>query len=153
MKNLIILSLLLFGLTFIASGQKDAPEAVKKAFTQKYAAANSVKWDSESANEWEAEFTINGKEMSASYDNAGKWLETETEIAAKDLPAAVSSTLTKQFAGYKPGEISIIESPTMKGYEIALKKGETACEVVIDANGKVLKNTPGPEKGERAEKK
>lgn len=153
MKNLIILSGLLFGLAFAANAQKAAPEAVKKAFAQKYTSAKSVKWDSESANEWEAEFTLNGKEMSASYDNAGKWLETETEIAAKDLPAAVSAATAKQFPGYKPGEMSIIDSPTVKGYEIALKKGETAYEVVIDANGKVLKSTPVHVKGEKSEKK
>jgi hypothetical protein len=153
MKNLIILSVLLFGFTFIASGQKDAPEAVKKVFAQKYADAKSIKWVNESANEWEAEFTLNGKEMSAAYDNTGKWLETETEMAAKDLPAAVTATLNKEFAGYKPGESSVVENPDMKGFEIALKKGETALEVVIDANGKVLKNTTVTKKVEKEEKK
>ena len=153
MKNLIMLSVLLFGFTFIASGQKDAPEVVKKVFAQKYAAAKSVKWVNESANEWEAEFTLNGKEMSAAYDNTGKWLETETEVAIKDLPAAVTTTLSKDFAGYKTGETSAVENPEMKGFEIALKKGETALEVVIDANGKVLKNTAVSKKVEKEEKK
>lgn len=142
MKNLIILVVLLFTFTLVSNGQKVAPETVKKAFAQKYAAAKSVKWDSESANEWEAEFTLNGKEMSASYDNAGKWLESETEVSSKELPAAVSATLKKQFAGYKTGEMSIFESPEMKGFEIALTKDKSALEVLIDASGKVLKNTP-----------
>jgi hypothetical protein len=149
MKNLIILATLLLGLTFIASGQKVAPESVKKVFGQKYAAAKSVKWSSESANEWEAEFTLNGKEMSAAFDNSGKWLETETEISSKELPASVSATLAKEFEGYKAGEMSIVESPELKGFEIALKKGEKALEVVIDANGKVLKNTPVNKKVEK----
>jgi hypothetical protein len=139
MKNLIILVVFIFGFTFIANGQKAAPEPVKKAFAQKYAAAKSVKWDSESANEWEAEFTMNGKEMTASYNNSGKWLETETEVTAKELPAAVTATLAKDFAGYKTGEMSILESPGLKGYEIALTKDKSASEVVIDASGKVLK--------------
>ena len=142
MKNVILLSIFCFGITLTVSGQKEAPEAVKKDFGQKFAQAKSVKWDKESNNEWEAEFTMNGKEMSASYDNNGKWLETETEITSKDLPATVTGTLNKEFAGYKTGETSIFESPTLKGYEISLKKDKSAIEVIIDASGKVLKNTP-----------
>jgi uncharacterized membrane protein YkoI len=149
MKNLIILAIFFLGLSFTACAQKSAPEAVTKAFTQKFAAAKSVKWANESANEWEAEFTMNGKDMSSSFDLAGKWLETETEISSKALPAAVTATLAKEFAGYKTGEISIIENPEMKGFEIALKKDKTAVEVVIDANGKALKNTPVTKKGDK----
>ena len=145
--------ILTFGLTLSASGQKEAPEAVKKAFTQKYAAAKSVKWDKESANEWEAEFKLNGKEMTAAYDNSGKWLETETEISEKELPAAVIATLNKEFSGYKKGEIAIVENPDMKGFEIGLKNGTSAMEIVIDDNGKVLKNTPVKKSDEKSEKK
>ena len=60
--------------------------------------------------------------MSASYDNKGTWLESETEITAKDLPSTVTNTLAKEFEGYKTGEISAIENPRMKGFELALKK-------------------------------
>jgi uncharacterized membrane protein YkoI len=149
MKNLIILSIFLLGISTTACAQKTAPEAVTKAFNQKFAEAKSVKWDNEPANEWEAEFMMDGKEMTSSFDVAGKWLETETEISSKDLPAEVTATLAKEFAGYKTGEISIIENPEMKGFEIALKKDKSAVEVVIDANGKVLKNTPVTKKGDK----
>lgn len=149
MKNLIILSVFLLGISITACAQKTAPEAVTKAFTQKFATAKSVKWDNESANEWEAEFTMNGKDMSSSFDLAGKWLETETEISSKELPAVVTATLTREFAGYKTGEMSIIENPEMKGFEIALKKDKSAIEIVIDANGKVLQNTPLTKKGDK----
>jgi hypothetical protein len=152
MKNLIILLVLVLGFSFTTSAQKDAPEVVKKAFAQKFAAVKSVKWDKESANEWEAEFTFNGKEMTASYDNAGKWLESETEITSKELPAPVSATLAKDFAGYKIGEIGIVEDPAMKGFEVALTKGTTALEVIFDASGKVLKNTPAAKETEKTEK-
>jgi len=149
MKNLVILIVLVMGFTLTANGQKVAPESVKKAFAQKYATAKSVKWASEEANEWEAEFVIDGKEMSASYDNTGKWLESETEISSKEIPAAVSATLTKEFAGYKTGEMSLFESPEMKGYEIALTKEKSTLEVVIDVTGKVLKNKTVTKKTEK----
>jgi ribosomal protein S17E len=149
MKNLIILAIFCLGLSFTACAQKSAPEAVTKAFTQKFATAKSVKWDNESANEWEAEFMMNGKEMTSSFDLNGKWLETETEISSKDLPAAVTATLAREFAAYKTGEMSIIENPEMKGFEIALKKDKSAVEVVIDASGKVLKNTAVTKKADK----
>ena len=152
MKNLIILSVLLLVFTFAASAQKVAPEPVKKAFAQKFAAAKSVKWDNESATEWEAEFTMNGKEMTATYENSGKWIESETGITSKQLPAAVSATLAKDFAGYKTGEMSIVESPELKGFEIALTKNKAASEVIFDASGKVLQNTPADKEDEKVEK-
>ena len=153
MKKLFFLSVM-FLVCIIAFGQKTVPQQVNNAFSQKYPSAKSVKWASEEANEWEAEFTLNGKGMSASYDNSGKWLESETEIAAKDLPAAVSGTLAKEFAGYKTDEMSILDSPELKGFEVGLKKGESTLEIVIDNSGKVIKktNVTKEEKDEPAEK-
>jgi hypothetical protein len=141
MKNIFIL-LVVFSISSVpAFSQKNAPENVKKEFAKKYPAAQAVKWASEEANEWEAEFKVNGTEMSASFDNKGTWLETETEITSKDLPEAITNTLAKDFAGFKTGEMSTIEDPKMKGYELALKKGETSLEVVFDNSGKVIKKT------------
>ena len=153
MKNIFILFVALASFSVPVFSQKTAPENVKKEFAKKYPAAQSVKWVSEEANEWEAEFKMNGTEMSASFDSKGLWLESETEVSAKDLPSAVTSTLTKEFAGYKTGEMSIFEDPKMKGYEIALKKGETGLEVVIDNSGKVIKKTEMKKEKEEKEKK
>jgi len=151
MKNIFIL-LVVFSISLVpAFSQKNVPENVKKEFAKKYPSAQSVKWDSEEANEWETEFKINGNEMSASFDNKGVWLETETEISAKDLPAAIRNSLAKDFAGFKTGEVSANETPLMKGYEVALKKGETTLEVVFDNSGKVIKKTE--EKKEKEDKK
>jgi len=141
MKNVLILLLVSVLFASPAFSQKNVPENVKKEFAKKYPTAQAVKWGSEEANEWEAEFTVNGTEMSASYDNKGTWLESETEISSKDLPAAVTATLTKDFAGYKTGEMSIIEDPKTKGFEVALKKDDSSLEVVIDNSGKVIKKT------------
>ena len=40
----------------------------------------------------------------------------------------------------------------MKGFEVALTKGTTALEVIFDASGKVLKNTPAAKETEKTEK-
>ena len=89
--------------------------------------------------------------MSAAFDNTGKWMESETSISEKDLPASVSATLEKEFRDYKKSEIVIFDSPEAKGFEIGLKKGETSIEVIIDKNGKVVKNS-GKKENESAEK-
>ncbi len=152
MKNLVILVVVFAFISVSAFSQKNPPEIVKKDFTKKYATAQSVKWDSEEKNEWEAEFTMDGKKMSASFDNSGKWIESETVIAEKELPSSVVSTLVKDFQGYKKGHIEIFESLEMKGFELGLKKGETSIEVIIDNSGKILKKTDVKEENENDEK-
>jgi len=148
MKNLIIL-LVLFLMTFYsACSQKNPPDNVKKEFTQKFTDAKSVKWDSEEANEWEAEFKINGKEMSACFDNTGKWLETEAEVSTKELPMAVANTLKNEFPGFITEECSTIENPEMKGFEIALKNKETEMIVIIGMDGTVIKKESSEENKE-----
>jgi hypothetical protein len=149
MKNFVIL-VALFSMVFSsACSQKNPPDNVKKEFSQKFADAKSVKWDSEEANEWEAEFKINGKEMSACFDNTGNWLETEAEVSAKDLPQAVLNTLKNEFPGFKTGESSTIENPEMKGFEIAVKNKETKITVIINVNGTILKK--GSSEGNKVE--
>jgi hypothetical protein len=141
MKNLVILVVVFAFISVSAFSQKNPSEIVKKEFSKKYATAQSVKWDTEGKNEWEAEFTMDGKKMSASFDESGKWLESETTITDKDLPSSVISVLNKDFPGYKKSPIEIFESPAMKGFEIGLKKGVTSLEVVFDINGKIIKKT------------
>ena len=92
-------------------------------------------------NECEAEFTMDGKKMSASFDNSGKWIESESAITEKDLPASVVASLNKDYPGFKKGEIVIFESTEIKGFELGLKKGETSIEVIFDNTGKLLKKT------------
>jgi hypothetical protein len=153
-KSIVLLSVfLLFGI--VALSQTNVPDQVRKEFTGKYPSAKSVKWSSESPTEFEAEFTMNGKEMSASFDSKGKWMETETELEARDLPVAVTATLGKEFPGFKVVESSFLESPEMKGYEILLKNGETSLEVTIDMDGKVVRKTDvtKEENEEKEEKK
>jgi hypothetical protein len=151
MKNFVILIVALSMISVSAFGQKKPPENVKKEFTKKYASAQSIKWESEENNEWEAEFDMDGKKMSASFDNSAKWIESETEITEKELPFSVVSTLNKDFQGYRKGHIEIFENTETKGFELGLTKGETSIEVIIDNNGKVIKKTDKKE-DEKTEK-
>jgi uncharacterized membrane protein YkoI len=141
MKNFILLAASFLLISISACGQKNLPENIKKEFDKKFPSAQSVKWSSESPDEWEAEFKMDGKKMSVSFDNSGKWLESETAISEKELPQAVLTTLNKEFPGYKKNAVEILENPQMKCFELALKKGESSLEVVIDNDGKIIKKT------------
>ena len=127
--------------------QSDIPSVVLKAFQEKYPQAQDVEWEKESDTELEAEFDLNGEEMSANFSQDGTWMETETEIKRKDLPKAVQSTLKSQFAGYEIEESEKVATPEQpEAYEVEIEKGETTLSVMLDKNGKVLKQeTAEPE--------
>ena len=78
--------------------------------------------------------------MSSNFGLDGKWLATETEIKLSELPQAVTTTLSKDYAGYKINEAEKVETPD-KGiyYEVALAKGKLKVEVELNTEGKVLK--------------
>jgi len=118
------------------------PTAVTSAFKAKFPNATKTSWEMENANEYEASFKLNGKEVSANFDNTGKWLETETEIKVSALPAAVKAALSKDFAGFKIEEASKIESAKDGNcYEAELEKGEETFDVLFLPNGKILSKT------------
>jgi len=144
-----ILILSLFMVSLFASAQKTPPVAVSTVFAQKFKSAEKVKWTMEEANEWEAEFKMNGKATSASFDLTGKWLETETEIEKGELPAAVKAAIEKQYAGCKIGECSNIDTPVFTGYEIALNHKGKKLEVQVTKDGKLKVNGESNEKKEK----
>ncbi len=120
--TLFVLGILVISL--VACTQKTPTTAVTNAFAQKFKGAEKVKWDMEESNEWEAEFKLSEKAISASFDLAGKWLETEVEIEKSEVPLAVKTAIEKEYVGAKMGEVSNIETPDFNGYEIALKRND-----------------------------
>ena len=118
------------------------PAAVTSAFKAKFPNATKTSWELENANEYEAGFKLNGEEVSANFDNTGKWLETETEIKVSALPAAVQAALTKDFAGFKIEEASKIDSAKNGNcYEAEIEKGEETFDVLFAPDGKMLSKT------------
>jgi len=118
------------------------PAPVKEAFANKFPTATDVKYEMEK-KDYEINFKDKGVEMSANFDATGKWLETETEIKQSDLPKEVSSSVAKNFAGFKISELAKVETPD-KGllYEMDLKKDKEGFEVQFSPKGDILKKTP-----------
>jgi len=141
MMNVVLVFIAALIISFDASAQipKDLPAKVKTSFDQKFPGAQKVKWSKENATEWEAEFKMDAKEYSANFNSEGLWLETEYEISADEIPAAVTKTLTKEFPGYKIVESEVSETYKGKVYEFVIKTGSKKQEVVFDENGVIQK--------------
>jgi Putative beta-lactamase-inhibitor-like, PepSY-like len=116
------------------------PAAVAQTFAKQFPAAKRVKWEMESANEFEANFKLAKVKYSAKLDQSGALLETETAIKKSDLPTAVLQALKTQFVGYTVEEIEKITYPDSTiAYEMEVEKGEEEYELLMDSSGKVLK--------------
>lgn len=139
MKNSMLLFVGACGITLVSCGQDGTPSSVESKFKEMFSNAKSVKWDKENEKEWEAEFKMDGKSCSANFSLDGTWLETETEMKVKELPASIKEAITSNFEGYEIESAEQVESPEQNAYEVEIEKGESVMEVVLDANGTILK--------------
>ena len=138
-ESLIIVFSILLSLP-VMSQSVVVPDNIMKAFSAKFPDAKQVRWDKESASEYEAEFLMNSKKMSASFDNNANWIETETGIPVSAIPVSVKTTLKKDFRGYKVKYAELSETPDKgKIYEVTIEKNEQNMEVAFDGNGKAVK--------------
>jgi hypothetical protein len=142
MKNLIIVFIAVT-LATTARAQKISadkiPPAVTAAFNTKFPKAEKVKWEMEDKKDFEANFKIGTVEQSATFNPEGKWVETETEIEASQLPQAIQQAVAKQFAGYKTKEASQVENEKNGSlYEVEVAKGKEIVEISFSPKGDVL---------------
>ncbi|MBV9961566.1 MAG: PepSY-like domain-containing protein [Parafilimonas sp.] len=119
----------------ISCSAQNVPSAVKTAFEKNFPNTTVKKWDKEDGN-YEANFSKDGKTMSATFDAAGKWLETETDINVSELPKAVADYVQTNYKGASIKEAAIISNPTSSKMYEAEVKGK---DLLFDENGKFLK--------------
>jgi uncharacterized membrane protein YkoI len=136
-KNLLVV-ISVFVSCAVAYAQKidvsKVPAAVKQAFVQKYPGL-AAKWEKENSN-YEVNFKKDGKAMSAVIDVKGAILETETDIAVKDLPAGVESYIKTHYKGATIKEAAqIVKANGEVVYEAEVNKKD----VLFDAHGKFIK--------------
>ena len=118
----------------------DAPAAVKAAFKQRFPTVTKVAYDLEKNGEYEAEFKINGVEMSANFTPDGTWRETETAIPVSALPVNIAQVITTKYpTATVVGAAKIELSDNSTHYEADLKTAGKKSEVVFDATGNVVK--------------
>ena len=113
------------------------PQAAQDAFARKFPNASKVRWGKENATEYEAEFSMNGVDVSANFNKTGEWLETETSMPFTDLPDPVRSAVK---AKYPDASISLaekIEHPGSVLYEVHLKSHGKKIELEVNPDGSI----------------
>ncbi len=97
--------------------------------------AEDTEWEKEE-NDYEAEFKISGVEYSVEFDKDGKWLATEKEINAEDVPESVMNVLKEKYPDHKVEEVEyIITAEKTNLYEFELESGDKELEVLIKDDG------------------
>jgi len=137
MKN--IMSLLVAGsITFAACTQgidnSKVPMPVKDSFAKDFP-GSAAKWDMEKSD-YEANFSKDGKTMSALYNADGNRQETETDINVSDLPATVQDYIAKNYPGKKIKEAATI---TKANGEVNYEAEVNDTDVLFTQDGKFIK--------------
>ena len=141
MKQLLLIALSIFAITTTSCSQKvNAPPAVTNAFNGKYPNATNIKWGKESAKEYEAEFKLDGSNVSANFSTDGTWVETETVIKVTDLPAVVVNAIKKNYPGAVITMAEKLEQPGNKLlYETTIKVKGKKKTLEMRADGSLAK--------------
>jgi uncharacterized membrane protein YkoI len=121
----------------------DAPAAVQAAAKQAAGDATITEMSKEvehGKTVFEAEFTMNGAEHAASFDESGKLIEDEVEIALSDLPKPVSEAVAKELPSGKPSEASKITADGKTFYDVDVTVGSDEHELRVTTDGKLVSN-------------
>ena len=120
------------------------PKAVMDALKSKFPKPEITKW--EKATEggkviYDIEFTYQGRKCEMDIQEDGTIVNIEREIAAKDLPKAVTTAVTKKFPKAKLTEIMEIKAgkeEKLDGYEIVLETADKmTVELTVAPDGKI----------------
>jgi hypothetical protein len=114
--------------------REKVPSAVSASFNKLYPDINNAQWELEKGV-YEANFRNGTDKKSATFDKAGNLIETETEIKAEVLPAAVQTYISKNLKGGKIKSASLIKQVNgITSYEANV--GNT--DYIFDGTGKFL---------------
>ena len=141
MKPLLLVATALL-LAGTAQAQKltvaQVPAAAKATFKAKFPAVKTAAWEKE-GTAFEAGFKQNGRSMSAVITATGELQETETDLAAAQLPAAVRATLARDYKAYQVKEAAtIVKADGRTLYEAEVSKGGKSEDVLFTADGQVV---------------
>ncbi|MET4080391.1 hypothetical protein ABIB40_000331 [Pedobacter sp. UYP30] len=106
MKNNLLMLIAFLGITVSACAQKNIPTVVKSSFAKAYPGVKA-NWDKE-GSKYEASFKKDKMDMSVLYNAKGMAEETEMDMKADMLPAAVKATLAKDYKNVKIAEAAKI---------------------------------------------
>jgi hypothetical protein len=142
--------LLLAGVWAQTITEDKVPGPVRQAFQVRFPDVKSVEWKIAGDKNYEAEFALKGVETTVKFDPAGAWRETEKQILSSEVPKAVREVLGQKFKSYKiieTQDLRLFDDPGLI-YEIHLDDGKDILKVLLSADGKIVKQSMKPKKGD-----
>jgi hypothetical protein len=120
-----------------AQEKSKTPEAAKVAFHEMFPNATSAKWGKEE-NDYEVDFKLNGKKMSALFDAKGNHKETEEAVKEADIPAKAITYFKEHYKNISAKEFAkITRADKQILYEIGIK----GKDILFDAEGNFVKES------------
>lgn len=147
-----LLAVLLVGaLAFVACNNDDDKDGdylpnstVIHAFNTRYPTAGQVSW-SASGSYQKAEFTLNGNECDAWFDNQGTWLLAQTDMPYASLPQAVKTGFSQSFYAQwqvdDAGQLERLDMPTL--YWLEVENGGNEMTLYFNEEGLLVKEVTG----------
>lgn len=140
MKKVLSLALILLSAGIYAQDSKkiDIPEAVQKAFKEKFPKVKNVQWEMEGEEEYEAEFKKEDKEVSALFAVDGTWIETETDIKPNEVPQVILDAIAEEYDDFTILEAEKIERADGMFYELEINSDGRDWEMEVSPEGEII---------------
>ncbi len=111
------------------------PSVVQNTLQSTFSNAAKIEWEKK-GNLYEAEFEIDNTEYTAHIEASGKLLVYKVDIAATELPAAITQAIARDHAGYQLDDADKLVKDGTTYYQVELEaKGKKDIKVVYAANG------------------
>lgn len=113
------------------------PDAVQRAFAQKYPLVNPS-WERDGGL-YKAEFQ-DDYEVEAWFRSNGEWVRTETDLKGTDPPSLVQDYVDKHYGGYRIDDLDLIEMPGPTSYYVIEleKNGQPDVRLKLGTNGQLI---------------
>ena len=114
--------------------ESEVPSVVKNAFASEYPEAKEVDWEMK-GEDYEVDFEVDNVDYALLIDGSGNIIMSKEEITKEDLPAAVTSGISKNFADLELDEVQKVEKDGKTYYQVEFDGTFRDQEVVFTANG------------------
>lgn len=115
----------------------DPPQIVASNFKNLYPNASAIQWEIEKEN-YEAEFTVAGKEIEALFSPSGELISEDKEIVVEELPGKVLSTYKRNYSAFKITQAYSLKSIESVQYKLIATSSRDRIHLWIDDSGSIV---------------
>ena len=119
--------------------QNDVPEKIVNLFQKDFPEARDIEWEMDGID-YKVEFEVDiSTDHEIWYDSTAEMIRHEEEIAARDLPAAVTAAIKSAFTDYRADDIEKVTTPDGITYTMELEmQGGPDWKVAFDEQGTIV---------------